>query len=191
MSSNVVNVVIEVDTEKLRADFPNGIGQHQSGQDLAPYFQVLTSKANQYQDPADPTHFGVKCRVDDILRFRSIPSQVSGDSVLIIEFADRSDSRVSVNDYLAAPTFRTSYFTSDVYDNNYSSGADYVSDWQGWRMWSAHLAEAERSEPKMDIWANRSTSSLPNNHIQYTLGFRVRYPDTVLDFWFDPYIQID
>lgn len=186
MSNNqVIDAVVVVDTEGLRAKYPNGIPIHDGADPMYEYFNVLVDSEHHYEKG------GITCVVGNKIDFRSIPKSNTNNNVIIAEFADKNDKLDPkyLVDYISFPAFRTSRREGYSYDNR-NFPKSHI--WNKWQLWFAPLKSGTKVEDSyMGVEALQSTKKLDNQCISYTLGFSVTYFDGVtLSFYFDPLINI-
>lgn len=181
-NSSVIDAVVVVDTEGLRAAYPNGVSKGNTIQ-LNSFFNILVD--SEHHNGSE----GISCIVGDKLNFRAIPKTNTNNSVIISEFADTNASSSNLTNYISPPSFRTSIREAYSYDN---SAFPTPSRWSNWELWYATLQpDTQVEDSHMGLEALKSTASLSGGCISYTLGFRVTYPGGVnLDFYFDPTITI-
>lgn len=184
--SEVINAVVVVDTEGLKAAFPHGLSRHATGNpnDINKFFTVLVDEA--HQDGPN----GIACSISDTIYFNAIPKGNDADDVIISEFADKNINLDAgqLIDYITVPRFNSSNAQGFSYNN-----ADFPSHetWNKWSMWFAPLiSNGTVKYSHMSVEALKSTIGLADDCISYTLGFKISYPNQVLDFYFDPTIKI-
>ncbi len=190
----IIDVAIVLDTEALNRAYPYGVLKHTSWDHFDAFFKVLVDKDHSYHDSSPDVvgTQGIKCNVNDMLSFRAMSKADTNHDVIITEFSDMSEGTApsEMTDYISIPAFRTSEKSSAFYYDNGSLTKHYVRT-AAWDMWEAQNIQVEpRKDAHMNLQALKTTDGLQHKHIRYTLGFKVSYPGTVRQYWFDPAIKI-